>query len=206
MTVRVLLADDHPVTRMGLRLALNGASDLSLVAEAGDGRAALQMILELTPDVAVLDLRLPELTGLEVLAELARRAARVPVLMLSGVAATEHVQQARAFGAFGFLTKDAPPEQLLHAVREAAARRQVWTLEQRTAYAAAGKRPTLSPREMEVLRELATGASNKEIAGRMHLSDGTVRIHVSNIFAKLDVDDRTAAVTLALKRGLIDLP
>jgi DNA-binding NarL/FixJ family response regulator len=191
---------------MGLRMALAGASDLTLVGEAGDGRVALQMILELKPDVAVLDLRLPELTGLEVLAELAQRAVRLPVLMLSGVAAIEHVQQARAFGAFGFLTKDASPEQLLHAVRETAARRQVWTLEQRTAFAAAGKRPTLSPREMEVLRELATGASNKEIAGRMNLSDGTVRIHVSNIFAKLDVDDRTAAVTLGLKRGLIDLP
>lgn len=206
MTLRVVLADDHPVTRMGLRAVLSSARDLVLVAECADGRSALAKVLELRPDVAVLDLKLPELTGLEVLAELDEQDCRVPVLFLSGQANEEYVTQARALGAFGFLTKDTAPEVLLRHVREVAQRRQVWTSEQRELFRDASIRPSLSPRELEVLRALSTGASNKEIAAQLGLSDGTVRIHVSNIFAKLDVDDRTGAVTLALKRGLIELP
>lgn len=206
MTLRVVLADDHPVTRMGLRAVFGGAKELVLVAECVDGRSALTKVLELQPDVAVLDLKLPELTGLEVLAELDEQDCRVPVLVLSAQANEEYVTQARALGAYGFVTKDTPPELLLQHVRDVAQRRQVWTAEQRELFRQASIRPSLSPRELEVLRALSTGASNKEIAQRLSLSDGTVRIHVSNIFAKLDVDDRTGAVTLALKRGLIELP
>lgn len=205
MTLRVVLADDHPVTRMGLRAVLSSARDLVLVAECSDGRSALSKVLELRPDVAVLDLKLPELTGIEVLAELDEQDCRVPVLFLSAQANEEYVMQARALGAFGFLTKDTPPDVLLRHVRDVAQRRQVWTAEQREFFRDVSIRPSLSPRELEVLRALSTGASNKEIAQQLGLSDGTVRIHVSNIFAKLDVDDRTAAVTLALKRGLIEL-
>ncbi len=206
MTVRVVLVDDHPVTRMGLRAVLTGARDLELVAECGDGQAALTKIFELLPDVALLDLKLPDMTGLDVLAALDERDCKVPVLFLSGQSNPEYLIQARALGAYGFLTKDTAPELLLRAVRDVAQRRAVWTAEQRAAFQEAATQPSLSPRELEVLRALSTGASNKEIAVVLGLSDGTVRIHVSNIFAKLDVDDRTAAVTLGLKRGLIELP
>lgn len=206
MTLRVVLADDHPVTRMGLRAVLSSAHDLVLVAECVDGKSALAKILELRPDVAVLDLKLPDLTGLEVLAELDEQDCRVPVLFLSAQANEEYVTQARTLGAYGFVTKDTPPDTLIRHVREVALRRAVWTAEQRDLFRDASIRPSLSPREMEVLRALSTGASNKEIAAQLGLSDGTVRIHVSNIFAKLDVDDRTAAVTLSLKRGIIELP
>ena len=206
MTLRVVLADDHPVTRMGLRAVLSSARELVLVAECVDGKSALARILELRPDVAVLDLKLPDLTGLEVLAELEEQDCRVPVLFLSAQANEEYVTQARALGAYGFVTKDTPPDTLIRHVREVAARRAVWTAEQRELFREVSIRPSLSPRELEVLRALSTGASNKEIAQQLGLSDGTVRIHVSNIFAKLDVDDRTAAVTQSLKRGLIELP
>ncbi|MGV3622966.1 MAG: response regulator [Archangium sp.] len=205
MTLRVVLADDHPVTRMGLRAVFSSAADLVLVAECVDGRSALAKVLELRPDVAVLDLKLPELTGLEVLAELDEQDSKVPVLFLSAQSNEDYVNQARALGAFGFLTKDTPPEQLIRAVRDVAQRRAVWTSAQRDLFRDASMRPSLSPRELEVLRALSTGASNKEIAQQLGLSDGTVRIHVSIIFGKLDVDDRTAAVTLGLKRGLIEL-
>lgn len=206
MTFRVVLADDHPVTRMGLRAVLSSASDLVLVAECVDGRGALNKVLELRPDVAVLDLKLPELSGLEVLEQLDEQDCRVPVLFLSAQANEEYVTQARALGALGFITKDTPPETLVRLVRDVAQRRPVWTAAQRDLFREASIRPSLSPRELEVLRALSTGASNKEIAAQLGLSDGTVRIHVSNIFAKLDVDDRTAAVTQSLKRGLIELP
>lgn len=206
MTLRVVLADDHPVTRLGLRAMLTTSRDVTVVAECVDGQSAIAKILELQPDVALLDLKLPDMTGLDVLSALDEKDCRVPVLFLSAQDNEEYVTQARALGAYGFMTKDLAPDALLRAVRDVAQRVAVWTPQQRDLFREVSVRPSLSPRELEVLRALATGASNKEIAAALGLSDGTVRIHVSNIFAKLDVDDRTAAVTLGLKRGLIDLP
>jgi DNA-binding NarL/FixJ family response regulator len=200
--VRVLLADDHPVARLGLRVILEQAQDFVIVGEVANGPDALAQCLERAPHVAVLDLKLPGMTAIEVLAAL--RDARSPtrVVVITGASGIEHPRQARALGAAAFLTKDTPPARLLEAIREVSVSGSSWPREQQTTLE---PQSSLSPRELEVLRELCRGGTNKEIAQRLTLSDGTVRIHLSNIFAKLKVDDRTAAVTLALRRGLIEL-
>lgn len=200
--VRVLLADDHPVARLGIRAILGQASDMVIVGEAVDGPTALATCLELVPHVAVLDLKLPGLTALEVLAALQQAGCPTRVVVLTGAPGVEHLRQARALGAAAFLTKSIAPEQVLKTIREVSLRGSSWTSAQRASLV---DDVSLSPREIEVLRELGRGGSNKELAQRLSLSDGTVRIHLSNIFAKLGVEDRTAAVTLALRRGLIEL-
>lgn len=202
---RVLLADDHPVTRLGLRAMLSNMPGLVVVAEAHDGPSALEQCRALVPDVAVLDFWLPQLDALQVLERLRAEEVPVRVLVLTGQGTLENARRARREGAFGFLSKDLPPAELTRAVFEVAAGRAAWTAAQRRSFEELEHLPSLSSRELEVLRALTSGASNKEIARALGLSDGTVRIHLSNIFGKLDVDDRTAAVTLALKRGLITL-
>ena len=197
-----MLADDHPVARLGLRAILGQAVDIVIAGEAADGPAALAMCLSLVPHVAVLDLKLPGLTALEVLAALKRASSPTRVVILTGAAGVGHPKQARDLGAAAFLTKDTAPEQVLKVIREVSLHGSSWPQAPRASLV---EEVALSPREMEVLRELCRGGSNKELAQRLSLSDGTVRIHLSNIFAKLDVEDRTAAVTLALRRGLIEL-
>lgn len=200
--VRVLLADDHPVARLGVRAILGQANDMVIVGEAADGPTALAKCLELVPHVAVLDLKIPGLTALEVIAALQQAGCPTRVVVLTGAPGVEHLRQARAQGAAAFLTKDTAPEQMLKVIREVSLRGSSWTAAQRGSLV---DEVPLSPRELEVLRELGRGGSNKELAQRLSLSNGTVRIHLSNIFAKLGVEDRTAAVTLALRRGLIEL-
>ncbi|MFZ5442621.1 MAG: response regulator [Myxococcota bacterium] len=202
---RVLLADDHPVARLGLRTLVAAERGLSVIGEVANGRAALEACLTQNPDVAVLDFWLPELTALQVLDALRAENATTRVLVLSGQGTLEVARQVMLAGARGFLTKDAPPQTVTRAIAEVAAGYSVWSPEQRESFRRIAQRPALSSRELEVLQALASGASNKEIAARLGLADGTVRIHLSNIFAKLDVDDRTAAVTSALRYGLITL-
>ena len=205
MNYRVLLADDHPVTRLGLRAILSAASGLTVVGEAQDGPSALAQCKELLPDVTVLDFWLPGMNALQVLDSLRAENCPARVLVVSGQGTLESARLAKRAGAFGFLSKDSDPASLSRSVFEVAAGRAVWTPAQRRSFSEQEAKPALSARELQVLQELATGKSNKEIAAVLGLSDGTVRIHLSNIFGKLEVDDRTSAVTLALKQGLIAL-
>lgn len=205
MSFRVVLADDHPVTRLGLRAMIAATAGLTIVGEAPDGPAALKLCRELSPDVALLDFWLPGLNAQQVLEQLRAESSPVRALVVSGQGTLEAARLAKRSGAFGFLSKDTEPGALTRAVYEVAAGRAVWTVAQRRSFTELEQRPVLSARELEVLRALSTGASNKEIAQQLGLADGTVRIHLSNIFGKLDVDDRTAAVTLALRQGLIAL-
>ena len=205
MSYRVVLADDHPVTRLGLRAMISATPGLTIVAEAHDGPSAMASCLELTPDVALLDFWLPGLTALQVLEQLRAQSCPARVLVVSGQGTLESARQSKLAGAFGFLSKDTEPGALMRSVYEVAAGRMVWTTSQRRSFTELEQRPVLSSREFEVLRALSTGASNKEIAQALGVADGTVRIHLSNIFGKLEVDDRTTAVTQALRQGLISL-
>ncbi len=207
---RVVIADDHPAFRAGLRLLLED-SELEVVAEAGDGRGAVDAVVRTDPDVALLDLQMPGLTGVEVTTRLAEVAPRTRVVVLTMIEADETVLAAIRAGAWGYLLKGAGQEEIERAVRAVAAGQAVYgagVAERVRGFFAAGSGaavgpfPQLSEREREVLTMAAQGRGNAEIARRLFLSEKTVRNHVSSIFAKLGVTDRASAVARARDAGL----
>ncbi len=206
--VRVLLVDDHPVVRDGLRGVLEGAGGFEVVGEAGDGAQALRMVGAARPDVVLMDLRMPVLDGVGATARLRAEHPGVPVLVLTTYDRDADIVRAIDAGATGYLLKDAPREELHRAVRAAARGETVLApavaarLVGRLRGPAAGE---LSAREREVLRHVARGRTNREIAAALVVSEATVKTHLLNAFAKLGVDDRTAAVVTALERGELEL-
>jgi DNA-binding NarL/FixJ family response regulator len=207
---RVVIADDHPAFRAGLRLLLQD-SGLDVVAEAADGLAAVDAVVATRPDVALLDLQMPGLTGVEVTKRLAEVAPETRVLVLTMIEADETVLAAIRAGAWGYLLKGAGQEEIERAVRSVADGQVVYgagVAERVMAFftaqsrAAVGPFPRLSEREREVLRLAAEGRANADIARRLFLSEKTVRNHVTSIFAKLGVTDRAQAVARARDAGL----
>jgi DNA-binding NarL/FixJ family response regulator len=208
MTLRVLLADDHVVVRTGLRAMLEAAGDVAVVGEAGDGAEAVELAAELEPHVVLMDLRMPVLDGVAATARLRERHPEVSVLVLTTYDTDADIFRAIDAGATGYLLKDATRDELLGAIRAAASGRSV--LAPRVAgrlmdRARTPGRGSLSGREIEVLEQVARGRTNKEIARALHVSEATVKTHLVHIFAKLDADDRTQAVTAALEGGVLRL-
>ena len=205
--IRVLLADDHPALRVGLRVLLEQASDVEVVGDAGDGREALDRIEELRPDVAVLDCQLPEIQGTEVAAEIRRRGLATRVLALSAYRDERYVRGMMKAGAVGYLLKDEAPRVIVAAV-QAAARGESWFSPEVAARVAAWQRgerseqPDLTEREMEVLQLVAKGKSNKEIAYALNVTERTIEFHVGNILSKLGVASRVEAAMWARDRGI----
>lgn len=201
--VRVVIADDHPMFREGLRFTLDRSPGLSVVGEAGDGRAALDLVTRLDPDVVLMDLAMPELDGLAATAELSRTHSRASVLVLTMTDADAAVFAAMRAGARGYLVKGAAPDQVVSAVRALAAGHAVFgpNLAERilSFFAeppapAVERFPELSEREREVLELIADGKTNREIAAALVISPITARNHVSAILTKLQVSDRRAAM------------
>jgi DNA-binding NarL/FixJ family response regulator len=208
--IRVVIADDHPAFRAGLRVLLQD-SGLDVVAEAADGPAAVDVVVATRPDVALLDLQMPGLTGVEVTKRLREVAPESRVLVLTMMEAEETVLAALRAGAWGYLLKGAGQEEIERAVRSVADGQAVYgagVAERVMAFftarsgAAVGPFPQLSEREREVLRLAAEGRANADIARRLFLSEKTVRNHVSSIFTKLAVTDRAQAVARARDAGL----
>jgi len=213
---RVLIADDDALARAALRTIFDAHDDLEVVAEAEDGLQAVERAARLHPDVVLLDIRMPNLDGLEAARQiLASPSGRARVIMLTTFDLDEYVYEALKAGASGFLRKDVPPERLLAFVRSAGegdalldptiTRRLVERYAQPhpSGSPSTGKLAELTPREREVLAEIARGRSNAEIASRMYLSEATVKTHVSRILAKLDLRDRVQAVVLAYEERLV---
>lgn len=212
MTVRVLLADDHPVYRKGLAGVLAEADDIDIVGEAVDGADVLVQAVELRPDVVVMDLHMPTVNGVEATRRLAVEAPGVSVLVLTMFDDDESVHAAMRAGARGYLVKGAAGERILGAVRAVAAGEAVFgadvaarvlgSLAEDRRGGRAGPFPGLTDREREILDLIAAGRSNTEIARRLVLSDKTIRNVVSNIFVKLQVADRAQAIVRAREAGL----
>ncbi|PZG21596.1 response regulator [Nonomuraea aridisoli] len=202
MALRLLIADDHPIVRDGLRAALSGEPDLEIVGEAADGEQAVRLAADLRPDIVLMDLRMPGMDGVAAIRLLSGTGPRVLVLTTFDT----DVLPALEAGASGYLLKDAPPEELIRAVR--ATHRGETVLAPAVAGRLAGdlRRPArgrLSPRELQVLRLVAGGATNKEAAADLFISEASVKTHLLHIYAKLDVRDRASAVAEAYRRGLL---
>ena len=216
MTTRIVIADDQALVRGGLRMILDAQSDLEVVGEAVDGREALQQARELSPDLVLMDVRMPELDGLETTRRLLDRDPSAKVIVLTTFDLDDYVYEAIRAGASGFLLKSAPPQQLIAGIRTVMAGDALLapeiTRRLLDRFVARPPRPTgippdfadLSERELEVLRLIADGRSNAEIAVDLYISDATVKTHVTHILTKLRLRDRVQAVALAYRTGLMD--
>ncbi len=205
--IRILIVDDHPVVRAGLAGLLSSQPDFEVVGEAGNGQEALSMLERLNPDVVLMDLRMPGMDGVSTIRRM-RSQSKSQVLVLTTFDTDAEIVQAVEAGATGYLLKDVPREELFRAVRLTAKGEAVLSPPVAARLLGRMRSPSeehLSNRELEVLGLVAKGFSNKEIAKRLHISEATVKTHLLHTFGKLGVDDRTAAVTAALERGILRL-
>ncbi|NLE95349.1 MAG: response regulator transcription factor [Dehalococcoidia bacterium] len=211
--IRVLIVDDHPVVREGLAAMLERQDDIAVVGEAADGAAAIQQALDTSPDVILMDLRMPVMDGVEAMRKIGAQVPSAHVIVLTTYDNDEYIFRGIEAGARAYLLKDAPRDELFHAIREVHQGKSlidpsvVDKVFER--FASQSKltsgQEALSEREKGILRLMATGAPNKAIAAQLYISESTVKTHVQSIFQKLGVNDRTEAVTRALQMGIISL-
>lgn len=211
--IRVLIVDDHPVVREGIGSMLKKEHDFKVVGEASNGLEAVQKARELAPDVVLMDLRMPEMDGVEAIIKIKEEKPEVKFIILTTYSDDEYIFKGIAAGARAYLLKDAPRDELFKAIRMVSrgesliqpvvASRVLDKLAELSRKTPAGE--TLSDREVEVLRLMAGGQSNKDIADHLSITQSTVKTHITSIFQKLNVTTRTEAVTNALKKGIIQL-
>ena len=207
--IRVLIADDHPVVRSGLAGVLSTSADLEVVGEASDGNEAVRLAGTLEPDVVLMDLRMPGLDGAGATAEITRRHPEVRVLIVTTYDTDADIVRAVEAGAAGYVLKDTPLVQLLDSVRAAARGETVLAQSVAARLMRRARGPNqaeLTARELEVLALVARGQTNAEVGRSLFIGEATVKTHLLRAFAKLEVDDRTAAVTVAMERGLLPSP
>jgi two-component system, NarL family, response regulator len=203
--IRVILADDHPVVRDGLAAIVNQQPDMEVVAEAGDGEEAVTLYERHRPDVMVLDLRMPRLDGVAVVQRVLEAHPKACLLIMTTYDGDEDIFRSLSQGAKGYLLKDTPRQEILSAVRAVAAGRPYTSSSVAAKAVRRMAQPSLTQRELSVLELVAQGRSNKDIARRLEITEGTAKTHVKAILAKLDAISRTEAVAVAHKRGLIRL-
>jgi len=203
--IRVLIADDHPVVRLGIKMSLKPQRDMTVVGEASDGVEALTLIKEQLPDVVLLDLRMPRMDGLDVIAEVDASRLPIKVIIMTTFETEADVCRSLKAGARGYLPKDSSLEEILDAIRQVNSGGTYLPARIVQKIAEGLRNPELSPRESEVLQCIAVGTSNKEIGAKLLIAEGTVKSHMKRLLEKLGAVGRTAAVKQAVHRGLVRL-
>lgn len=203
--VRILCIDDHPFVRAGVIRVISLREELTVVAEGSTGEEAVALFVTHRPDVTVMDLQLPGMGGLQAIRAIKQVAPEAKVIVLTMYDGSENILNALRAGAVGYVLKDAVPEDLIRVIGEVSAGRTAFPSDVEAQAAVRTDYPPLTPREREVLELLVRGMRNKEIAGELRISEDTARVHLRSIFLKLNVHDRTAAVVVALRRGLVQI-
>ncbi len=203
--IRILIADDHYIVRMGLVALVNTEADMEVVAEAADGAQAIELFAKVRPDLAMLDTRMPVKDGVQATLEIRKRFPDASILMLTAYDGDADIRRALGAGVKGYVLKSSTGEDLIPALRAVFAGERWVPAEIATRLAALKTFEELTAREVEVLQHLAQGMANKQIADALHITEYTVKDHLKSILAKLRVADRTEAVTVALRRGIIHL-
>jgi len=203
--IRILVADDHYIVRMGLVALVNTEPDMEVVAEAADGAQAIELFAKYSPDLALIDARMPVKTGFEATVEIRKRFPNASILMLTAYDGDADIRKALEAGVQGYVLKSSTGDKLIPALRAVAAGERWVPKEVADRLASRNSFEQLTAREIQVLNELAKGLANKQIAESLNITEYTVKDHLKNILAKLRVADRTEAVTTALQRGIIHL-
>lgn len=202
--IRVMVVDDHPLLREGVAAVVDRQPDMQLVAEAATGKQAIERFLELEPDITLMDLQMPEMSGLDAIAAIRRERPLARIIVLTTHSGDVQAIRAIKAGAQGYLLKSMVRKELVDTIHAVHAGRRRIPAAIATAIAEHVAEEHLSDREIAVLEHVARGCANKVIAARLGISEDTVKVHMKNIFAKLDANDRTHAVTIALSRGILD--
>ena len=203
--IRVLSVDDHPLLREGIVALVNAQPDMVVVAHAGSGREAADQYRAHKPDVTLMDLRLPDMSGVDALAAIRSEFPEARIVMLTTFEGDVEIQRALSAGARGYMIKSMPPGELIEAIRQVHAGRKRIPSEVAAQLAEHAGEETLTAREVEVLRHIAEGNRNKDIAERLFISEETVKVHMKHIMEKLGASDRTQAMAIAVRRGIIQI-
>ena len=203
--IRVLSVDDHPLVREGIAALINNQAEMQLAAQGSTGKEAIQLFREHRPDVVLLDVRLPDMNGIDAMITIRSEFPEARIIIVTSSEGDVEMQRALEGGASGYIVKSMPPQVLLEAIRKVHGGKKAIPAEVAARLADHYSDEGLTTREIEILQQVAEGNRNRDIADKLFISEGTVKVHIQHIMAKLGANDRTQAITIAVRRGIIQL-